>query len=143
MSFLNKPKRILRKPMRKTSLHLVGYSTATELKTEIQAILRQIVIIRDGGCWLRHYSQSGACSGYRNDGTLILQAEHLHTRASAQSFSDSRLVVCICRHHHIHWKPQHSAEYNDLAEQFIRKERSALWTRVREDYKSYKVDLKM
>lgn len=131
------------KPLKRSRLRYRGTSDTSVLKEQIQATLRQIVIIRDGGCWLRHYSQAGNCGGYRNDGELILQAEHLHTRASAQSFSDSRLVVCICRNHHIFWKPQYSDTYNDLAEDFIGKERSELWKRVREDRRAYKTDLKL
>lgn len=124
-------------------MRVAGISDSAALKREIQALLREIVILRDGGCWLRHYPEAGACGGYRKDGQLILQAEHLHTRARAASFSDSRLVVCICKRHHIFWKPQHSAVYNELAEAFIGPERTKLWRAVREDHRPHKVDLKL
>lgn len=129
-------------------LRLAGKSTTSELKREIQAILRQIVILRDGGCFLRNYTsritpQYASCGGYRNDGELILQAEHLHTRSSAASFSDSRLVVCCCQRHHIYYKPQHSAEYNELAREYIGKENAKLWDRIKEDRTAHKVDLKL
>ena len=112
------------KPRMGSRLRVVGQSTSTDLKKEIQAVLRQIVIKRDGGCFLRHYEnqinpQYKKCGGYRKDGNLILQAEHLHSRSNAISFSDSRLVVCVCQRHHIYYKPQHSAEYNQLSEDFI------------------------
>ncbi len=145
-AFLTKARTPLKrglKGLRRTKLRIVGHSTTSELKVEIQALLRQIVIIRDGGCWLRHFSQSGACGGYRNDGELILQAEHLHTRSNAASFSDSRLVVCICKRHHIYWKPQYSDLYNKLARDFIGKERSELWDKVRDDWRPHKIDLKL
>jgi hypothetical protein len=32
---------------------------------------------------LCHYPESGTCGGYRQDGQLILQAEHLVTRSSS------------------------------------------------------------
>lgn len=131
------------KPMKRTRLRFRGVSDASVLKEQIQATLREIVIKRDGGCWLRNYPQSGACGGHRGDGELILQAEHLHTRSNAASFSDPRLVVCICQRHHIYWKPQYSALYNELAEDFIGPERTKLWKKVREDYTSHKVDLKL
>lgn len=83
------------------------------------------------------------CGGYRNDGELILQAEHLHTRSNASSFSDSRLVVCVCQRHHIYYKPQHSVEYNELARDFIGKKNAQLWDRVKEDRTPHKVDLKL
>lgn len=134
--------------MKRTKLRVVGHSTATEDKKEIQRLLREIVILRDGGCFLRHFEneitpQYKKCGGYRNDGNLILQAEHLHSRSNAISFSDPRLVVCVCQRHHIYYKPQHSAEYNSLAEKYIGKERTNLWRRVREDHKPYKIDLKL
>jgi hypothetical protein len=135
-------------PLKRTKLRIVGQSTTAELKRQIQAILREIVISRDGGCFLRNLRhkitpQYMNCGGYRKDGQLILQAEHLHSRSNASSFSDSRLVVCICQRHHIYYKPQHSAEYNELAKEYIGKERSKLWDRVREDRSSHKVDLKL
>lgn len=133
-------------PMKRSRLRVVGKSTSTELKKEIQALLRQIVIKRDGGCFLRNYkpkitSQYVNCGGYRNDGELILQAEHLHTRSNASSFSDTRLVVCVCQRHHIYYKPQHSAEYNELAREFIGKKNAQLWDRIKEDRMAHKVDL--
>lgn len=129
--------------MKKTRLRRTGKSETALLKQAIQAELRRIVIARDGGCWLRHYPEAGACGKYRKDGQLILQAEHLETRAHAISFSDPRLVVCICQRHHIYWKPQHSKRYNKLAADFIGPERAALWQRVSEDHRAYKVDLKL
>lgn len=125
-------------------LRVRGISDSSVLKEEIQALLREIVTLRDGGCWLRHFTESGACGGYRKDGVLILQAEHLETRSNAQSFADHRLVVCICKRHHIYWKPQFSAKYNELAEKFIGPERTKLWKAVRDDrYMSHKVDFQL
>ena len=118
----------------------IGKETTKELKVEIQAKLRAFVIVRDGGCWLRNYPEAGACGGRKNNGDLILQAEHLHTRSNSASYADERLVLCICLHHHIHWKPQHSKRYNELAEDFIGEERGELWKRVREDHKPHKMD---
>jgi len=40
---------------KRSKLRVVGHSTTAEIKQEIQSILRQIVIRRDGGCILRHY----------------------------------------------------------------------------------------
>jgi len=132
-----------RKPLKRTKLRVKGQSTTSEIKREIQSLLREIVILRDGGCWLRHCPESGACGGYRKDGELILQAEHLHTRSNSASFADPRLVVCICKRHHIYWKPQYSDLYNEMAEDFIGEERTKLWKRVREDRKPHKMDWKM
>ncbi len=138
------------KPLkRKRTLTLqASKSTSSVLKKEIQALLRAIVILRDGGCFLRNYEDSitpqySMCGGIRKDGELILQAEHLHTRSSARSFSDDRLVVCVCQRHHIYYKPQHSNEYNKLAKKYIGKSNAKLWDMVAEDRTAFKVDLKL
>ena len=140
---------VVKKPaLKRTKLRLVGQSTQAELKREAQALLRQIVILRDGGCFLRNYtnrinSQYAQCGGYRNDGEIILQAEHLHTRTNAASFTDTRLVVCVCQRHHIFYKPQHSSEYNELAREYIGEKNAKLWDFIKNDRLSHKIDLKM
>lgn len=133
---------------RQKKLRVVGHSTTVELKEEIQSVLRQIVIKRDGGCILRHYENEiitsyRYCGGFRKDGELILQAEHLHSRSNAISFSDSRLVVCLCHRHHFHYKKQYPQEYYKIVREHIGKERSNLLDRVMEDHHPHKADLKM
>lgn len=136
-------------PMKRTRLHVKGHSTTTQQRDEVQALLRQIVIARDGGCFLRNYkdritNQYRECgSRATKDGHLILQAEHLHSRTNASSFSDTRLVVCVCERHHLYYKPQHSAEYNELAREFIGEKNAELWDRVKNDRLAHKVDLKL
>lgn len=128
--------------MKRTKLNIVGHSTQAQLKKEIQETLRTLVILRDGGCILRHYPETGKCgSRQTKSGELILQAEHLNTRARAISFSDSRLVVCLCERHHIFWKPQFSDEYYKIVKKHIGKTRTKLLEAVQNDYKTYKVDL--
>mgnify|MGYP001579526961 CR=1 FL=1 len=134
--------------MKKTKLKMRGTSETSVLKEQIQKLLRQIVIARDGGCFLRHYEneitpQYRNCGPVKKNGEIVLQAEHLNSRANANSFSDSRLVVCCCQRHHIYYKPQYSAEYNRFARDFIGKERAKLWDRVAQDHRPYKVDLKL
>ncbi len=136
-------KRKAYKPLKRTKIRVAGHSSTSDLKREIQAILRQITTYRDGGCILRHYPRTGMCGGHRKDGELILQAEHLHTRSNASSFADTRLVVCLCQRHHIFYKPQHADEYYRIVREHIGKERSDLLTRVQSDYSPHKQDLKM
>jgi hypothetical protein len=141
-------KKKLTKPMKRTKLRVVGHSETSDLKIDIQALLRAIVIARDGGCIFRHYQneiepQYVSCGGFRKDGELILQAEHLHSRSNANSFSDSRLVICVCMRHHIYYKPQYSDEYYRIAKKHIGKTRSALLERVQQDRTAHKVDLKI
>lgn len=128
------------KPMKRTKLRVAGKSTTAQIKKEIQALLRQIVMKRDGGCVLRHFPKTGACGGYRKDGELILQAEHLHTRSNSASFADTRLVVCLCQRHHIFYKPQHADEYYRAVKEHIGEERTKLLERVQADHRPHKMD---
>ena len=127
-----------------TFLRQKSTHTASEAKDEIQGLLRQIVIERDGGCVLRHYREAGACGGYTKAGDLILQFDHLNSRVHSSSFGDERLGVCVCKRHHIFWKKQYPAKYEELVRRHIGKARCDLLDRVREDnHKPYKADWKL
>lgn len=95
--------------MKRTKLRAVGKSDSAKLKRDIQALLRQIVIKRDGGCVLRGY---GSCS-------QVLQAEHMITRGNAATYGDSRNIVCLCSYHHGIFKKQHSLLYWQYIEKII------------------------
>lgn len=110
------------------------------IKERIQALLREIVIIRDGGCIFREYSIAGNCGGYRNDGELVLQYDHLNSRTYAISYSDFRLGVCVCKRHHIFWKKQNSSLYDKLVRKHIGKERSDLLDRTIMDKRAYHIN---
>lgn len=131
------------KPMKRTRLHVKGTSTTTELKDEIQALVRKIGLLRDGGCVLRHFPEAGECGGYRKDGELILQAEHLATRANSSTFGDMRNIVILCRNHHIFFKPQFGKLYWELIRRHIGEFRWVWLKRVEEDRTPHKVDLKL
>ena len=130
-------------PMKRTRLRLVGHSETSDIKVEIQAMLRQIAILRDKGCILKKYPETGQCGGYTKKGELILQAEHLESRAKSISFADMRNIVCLCRHHHSHWKPQHSKLYWEIIEKHIGKERWSWLKRIEQDKRAYKMDWKL
>lgn len=123
--------------MRKSPLRRKSKTPVAKLKREIQSLLREIVIARDGGCVLRAFSEAGECGGYRNDGELILQAEHLNTRERNISYGDSRNIVCLCMRHHFYFKKQHSRLYWELIEKVIGQERWKWLKRVEADRKSY------
>lgn len=124
-------KRKVYKPLKKTKLNVVGHSSASKLKEEIQKLVRDIVIIRDGGCIFRNIVGHD-CSGYANDGHLILQADHLITRANSATYADTRLIVCVCKGAH-GWKKYHEKEYNKLIRTILSKEIIKLWDRCEED----------
>lgn len=123
-------------PLKRTRLRMRGVSDSSVLKEQIQSALREVVIKRDGGCVLRNYPETGACD-------KILQAEHLNSRSRTQTFAVSLLAVCLCRRHHIYWKPTHSLRYWQIIEEIIGEKRWELLQKVLKDYKTYKVDLKM
>jgi hypothetical protein len=127
--------------MKRTALRRKSQSPTAQCKDRIQALLRAIVIFRDGGCVLRHYPEAGVCGGYRNDGELILQAEHLNTRERNISYGDMRNIVCLCQRHHGYFKPQHGALYWSLIRRHIGEERWAWIERVIADNRSYPMGL--
>ena len=118
--------------MKRTRLRLKGVSETADIKQEIQDTVRAIVILRDGGCIFRNSPHAPPCNGYRNDGELILQADHLITRANSATYADTRLIVCACKGHH-GWKNWHQKEYEALVRTLISPDRVALWKRCEED----------
>lgn len=108
-------------------LQKASKSPIATLKKQIQAQLREYVIYRDGGCFLRVYEEAGACGGYRKDGELILQAEHLNGRSNSVSYGETDNLVCLCQRHHIYFKPQNSLLYWELVRKHIGEEK---WKKV-------------
>lgn len=112
-----------------------------QCKKRIQALLRALAIKRDGGCVLRDEYEAGLCGGWTKDEELILQAEHLNSRANSISYADMRNIVCLCQTHHIHWKPQHSRLYWELIHRVIGEERWEWVKMVESDKKPYRFTL--
>jgi hypothetical protein len=113
--------------VKRTPLAAIGNSETSTIKQDIQDTVRDIVIIRDGGCVARDEPWH-TCSGYADDGHLILQADHLITRGNSATFADARLIVCICVGLH-GWKKWNGARYNELIRPLIGPECCALWDR--------------
>ena len=138
-----------RKPLIKPKLphnaHL-GKETTKELKQAIQDQLRAIVIKRDGGCVMR--GRFGhTCSGFRKDGELILQADHLLSRSHSATYADERLVVCVCKGLH-GWKSVgnnlRKAEYDRFIRNLLPPDRVDLWERAEnEKWKVSKMDWRL
>ena len=130
-------------PLKKSKKKLSKKSKnpVSECKDRIQDLLRALAIKIYGGCVLRHFPVAGACSGYKKDGTLILQAEHLVSRTRSISYGDMRNIVCLCRGHHGFWKPQNSRLYWKLIAEHIGKKRMDWIDRVEADNKAYPMSL--
>jgi len=101
---------------------------SAKLKVRIQALVRAIVIIRDGGCFLR---------GFRFPCNEVLQADHLITRGKNVGFADTRLIVCECSAHHTAKTFDKSGDYEDELKRRLPPDRVALWERTKKDHKSY------
>lgn len=110
-----------------------------ECKDRIQELCRQIAIRRDGGCVFRDYPEAGRCGGYANDGHLILQYDHLNSRAHSISYGDTRFGICVCERHHIFWKRQYPAQYETIAKKVIGEKRAKLLDAVRADGKAHRM----
>ena len=132
-----------RKPMRRTKLRLAGHSTTTELKQEIQSLLRELAIKTYGTCVLSKYPEAGECGCFNKNGELILQAEHLNSRSNTATFGDTRNIILLCKRHHIFWKPQNGALYWELIRKIIGEERYTWYQKARDDKRAYKIDLKL
>lgn len=132
-----------KKAKKNRPLKLLNHESSADLKKDIQALVRQIAIIRDGGCILRLFPEAGQCGGYRNDGELILQAEHLVTRSNSATYGDMRNIVCLCAHHHGHFKPQYSRLYWDIIRKHLGEERWEWIEKVEADKSPHKVDWKL
>lgn len=108
-----------------------------QVKERIQSLVRAIVIARDGGCILAFPGANLAridygvplCNGYAKDGHLVLQADHLVTRANSATYADTRLIVCVCKGHH-GWKKWNEQRYNEIVRTLIGEERAALWDKA-------------
>lgn len=110
------------KQMKRTKLRVKGHSTTAELKKDIQALLRQIVIKRDGKC-----QRCGV--EYGTEG-VVFQCDHLISRSNSATYADSRLCVLVCKPCHA-WKSLGSnlrkKEYDQLMRSRLPRERVALW----------------
>ncbi len=108
-----------KKPMKRSKLRVAGTSTTAQLKREIQRLVREIVIVRDGGCILRNIRHC--------DPDAVLQADHLITRSNSATYADTRLIVCLCKPCHGGWKKWHKEDYDALVRTIISKQRVKLW----------------
>lgn len=130
------------KPLKRTKLKLVGQSTVAEQKREIQSLLRQIVILRDGKCIL-YGIKCGHIVGMEG---VVWQAEHLIERSNSATYADHRLVVLVCRNCHgwKHFKKSNHDQYDAWVRTRLSKDRVELWDRCREEsWRTSKVDWKL
>lgn len=122
-------KRKVGAPLKRTKLRKKGKSETSKLKDEIQALLRQIVIKRDGKCILHGLR----CIHEYGVDDVVWQAEHLIERSNSATFADSRLVVLVCKNCHgwKHFRKSNHDQYDEWVKTKLPKERVELWERCR------------
>ena len=106
--------------------------SVSKVKKAIQAKLREKAIERDKTCVI---GQNGSllplnwrvCGERRQDGEIIVQAEHLVGRANSASYGDMDNIVLLCKRHHFYFKTQHAALYWDIIRKYIGEKR---WAKV-------------
>lgn len=112
-------------------------------KQEIQRLLREVGLKRqDGLCFFLGKQVGGKrheCSGWANDGHLVLQYDHLNPRERNISYANPDLGVVICKGLH-GWKSFSDGNkklYDKVAMKYLSPARRKLWRRVEADRKSY------
>lgn len=132
-------KKKLNKPLKKTPLRVKGKSTTAQIKEDIQALLRQIVILRDKKCILHGIK----CNHEVGMEGVVWQAEHLIERSNSATYADLRLVVLVCRNCHYwkHIKDSNKEQYDEWVKTKIGKERVKHWNKCKkESWRATKVD---
>lgn len=121
--------------------HRKSKSPVTQCKDRIQSVLREIAIKTYGKCVLSKYRETGVCGPRRKDGQIIVQAEHLVSRARSVSYADMRNIVLLCKRHHGYWKTQNSRRYWEIIEEIIGPERWKWIKKVEADQRGYNFQL--
>lgn len=137
-----------RKPLKRTPLRPKSKSYTATIKDDIQCLLRVVVTLRDGGCILRNYRHCGGDASvevidtgnsfdYKVVSDVVIQADHLVTRANSATYADHRLVVCLCRPCH-GWKHFNEKEYDALVKRILPKDRVELWDKCETERQSHR-----
>ncbi len=121
--------------MKRSRLKKKGSSKVSVIKDKIQGALRAKAFERDKTCVIGQNLHMvplvyRECGPFRNDGEMILQAEHLVGRANSASYADMDNIVLICQRHHFYFKKQHPLRYAEIIKKHIGPER---WQKV-QDY---------
>ena len=128
--------------MKKTRLRKQSKSPVAKLKREIQAVLREIVMLRDKKCILHGIK----CQRKVGDEGVVWQAEHLIERSNSATFADTRLVVLVCKNCHgwKHFKDSNKEQYDQWVRTKLSKERVKHWDKCKQDsWRASKVDWKL
>lgn len=129
--------------MKRTPLRKRGKSESALLKRKIQAKVRELAIERDKTCVIGKYPSLLPqnwilCGSYTKDGKLILQAEHLVSRANTAFYADMDNILLVCSRHHLFFKQQCGQIYWDIVRKHLGEEhweKVQMWARDRSPHK--------
>lgn len=121
--------------LKKTKLRKKGKSEVSTTKDKIQDVLRDIVILRDGGCIARDQEWHENCGGYTKDGKLVLQADHLIEKSNSETYAMIPLVICVCKglHGWKHFKKSNHDLYNQRMKELLPESTIKLWEKMEAD----------
>lgn len=113
--------------------------TVSQVKKKIQAKLRENAIERDKTCIIGQNASLlplnwRVCAPRRQDGEIIVQAEHLVGRANSASYADMDNIVLLCMRHHFYFKTQHPALYWEIVRKYIGEKRWEKTQKWEHDY---------
>ena len=125
--------------MKRSWLKKQSSSPVAQCKRRIQALLREIKMLEQGGvCWVEKYPDLMRLLGPHDD---VWQYDHCNTRARNISYGDSRLGVGVCkRHHYFHdttYDKEKKAAYEKGMLKFIGPANRKLLKMVKEDRRSH------
>ena len=126
-------KRSTGKIKRNKPIPKLGKSPVSVVKRDIQKQLRLNAIERDKTCVISQHLDDvpenwKVCGKLRKDGELIVQAEHLCSRAQSACYADMDNIVLVCMRHHFYFKTQRAPIYWDIIRKHIGEER---WAKVK------------
>lgn len=82
--------------------------TPSKCKQRIQDLLRELAILMYGDCEAKGIDR--AC-------TLPLQADHIESRGSANTYALIENIILLCYGHHFFWKKQHPGRWAALVDE--------------------------
>ena len=115
--------------MKRSPLQRKSKSEVSLTKERIQALVREIVINRDQGCFMRHVRY---CGGEIDAEGVVLQADHIISRSNSATYEDKRLIVCLCKRCH-GWKHWHKEQYDAMIREMLPKDRVELWDKMQKE----------
>lgn len=86
----------------------VKKDTPSKCKERIQDLLHDLAVLKYGDC---------EAKGIDRVCTPPLQADHIESRGSANTYALIENIICLCYGHHFYWKKQHPGRWAALVDE--------------------------